>query len=254
MPLPRLGADAGARRARERCRDAHLFRSCDSGGSPRSTCSTTANTAIRTRARAMARPDRAPSTRPPAPSGAIPSARCSAPRRSAGSTMRSPRAGKGWNVVGMQTLFGQRDFKAGPGESFWNDGWDGYPAARGRLIASIAQAATLANPVLLGGDVHQNWVGHVKADYADPCERRDRRRVLRNQHHGALRRQRPCSGVAGGEPALRVRRRRRAEAMASSSSRRTRLTASLRVVGRRRRGATRRSTRWRDSRSGRAAP
>jgi alkaline phosphatase D len=26
----------------------------------------------------------------------------------------------------------------------------------------------LANPVFLGGDMHQNWVGHVKADYADP--------------------------------------------------------------------------------------
>ncbi len=24
----------------------------------------------------------------------------------------------------------------------------------------------MANPVLLGGDVHENWVGHVKADYA----------------------------------------------------------------------------------------
>jgi alkaline phosphatase D len=23
--------------------------------------------------------------------------------------------------------------------------------------------------VLLGGDVHENWVGHVKADYADPA-------------------------------------------------------------------------------------
>ena len=26
----------------------------------------------------------------------------------------------------------------------------------------------LANPVIFGGDIHQNWVGHVKADYADP--------------------------------------------------------------------------------------
>jgi alkaline phosphatase D len=25
----------------------------------------------------------------------------------------------------------------------------------------------VANAVLLGGDVHENWVGHVKADYAD---------------------------------------------------------------------------------------
>jgi alkaline phosphatase D len=26
----------------------------------------------------------------------------------------------------------------------------------------------VSNPVLLGGDVHSNWVGHVKADYARP--------------------------------------------------------------------------------------
>jgi alkaline phosphatase D len=26
----------------------------------------------------------------------------------------------------------------------------------------------VANAVLLGGDVHENWVGHVKADYARP--------------------------------------------------------------------------------------
>ena len=27
----------------------------------------------------------------------------------------------------------------------------------------------MANLVVLGGDVHANWVGHVKADYADPA-------------------------------------------------------------------------------------
>lgn len=73
----------------------------------------------------------------------------------------------GWNVLGQQTLFGQRDFKVGPGQTFWNDGWDGYPAARTRLTDSLRQHAVV-NPVLLGGDVHENWVGHVKADYADP--------------------------------------------------------------------------------------
>jgi alkaline phosphatase D len=26
----------------------------------------------------------------------------------------------------------------------------------------------VANPVFLGGDVHEHWVGHVKADYEDP--------------------------------------------------------------------------------------
>ena len=77
------------------------------------------------------------------------------------------RGSGGWNILGQQTLFGQRDFRSGPVQSFWNDGWDGYPAARARLLASIRRNK-LANPVLFGGDLHQNWVGHVKADYADP--------------------------------------------------------------------------------------
>jgi alkaline phosphatase D len=77
-------------------------------------------------------------------------------------------AGKapGWNVVGQQSLFGQRDFRPGPGQTFWNDGWDGYAAARTRFTDSLRRNA-VANPVLLGGDVHENWVGHIKADYAD---------------------------------------------------------------------------------------
>jgi len=72
-----------------------------------------------------------------------------------------------WNVLGQQTLLGQRDLKLGPGQMFWNDGWDGYAAARTRLTGSLRQHA-VANPVVLGGDMHENWVGHVKADYADP--------------------------------------------------------------------------------------
>jgi len=77
------------------------------------------------------------------------------------------QAGSGWTVVGQQTLFGQRDNLAGPGEAFWNDGWDGYAAARTRVTDSLQRHA-VANPVLLGGDVHENWVGHVKADYRRP--------------------------------------------------------------------------------------
>jgi alkaline phosphatase D len=72
-----------------------------------------------------------------------------------------------WNVIGQQTLFGARDFKSGVGQSLWNDGWDGYPAARQRLTAAL-QHHQVANPVVLGGDVHENWVGHVKADYSNP--------------------------------------------------------------------------------------
>ena len=75
--------------------------------------------------------------------------------------------GATWNVISQQTLFGRRDFRPGPGVTLWNDGWDGHEAARGRLTDSL-QRHRLANPVLLGGDLHENWVGHVKADYTRP--------------------------------------------------------------------------------------
>jgi alkaline phosphatase D len=72
-----------------------------------------------------------------------------------------------WTVIGQSTLFGQRDLRAGPGQRLWNDGWDGYPAARRRLTDTLQRTAA-SNPVVLGGDVHENWVGQVQADYADP--------------------------------------------------------------------------------------
>ncbi|MBA2961339.1 MULTISPECIES: alkaline phosphatase D family protein [Ramlibacter] len=73
-------------------------------------------------------------------------------------------APQAWTVLGQQTLFGQRDLRSGPGQLFAGDGWDGYPAARRRLLEAL-QRHRVANPVFLGGDVHENWVGHVLADY-----------------------------------------------------------------------------------------
>ena len=86
------------------------------------------------------------------------------------SLARPETAQTSWNIVGQQTAFGKRDFKPGPGESLPNDGWDGYSAARRRLTDSL-QRHQVPNPVLLGGDVHANWVGQVKADYADPTSK-----------------------------------------------------------------------------------
>ena len=77
------------------------------------------------------------------------------------------QASPGWNLICQQTLFGMRDSKSGSGQSLWNDGWDGYPASRRRLTDSLVKH-TVANPVILGGDVHENWVGHVKVDYDAP--------------------------------------------------------------------------------------
>lgn len=72
-----------------------------------------------------------------------------------------------WNILCQSTLLGQRDFATEGGPRLWNDGWDGYAAARRRLTSALQQHQ-VPNPVVLGGDVHENWVGHVLADYRDP--------------------------------------------------------------------------------------
>jgi alkaline phosphatase D len=72
-----------------------------------------------------------------------------------------------WTVLGQQTLFGPRNTGSASQPRYWNDGWDGYSAARRRLTDALQHSAA-PNPVILGGDVHENWVGHVKADYARP--------------------------------------------------------------------------------------
>jgi alkaline phosphatase D len=72
----------------------------------------------------------------------------------------------GWQIVGQPSLFGARDMRGrGRYSSFGNDGWDGYSAARTRITDAV-QKNKVKNLVVLGGDVHENWVGQVKADYA----------------------------------------------------------------------------------------
>jgi len=74
----------------------------------------------------------------------------------------------GWNIVAQQTLMAQ--FARGTGEArrFWTDGWDGYPAARRKLLEGVARQR-LANPVVIGGDVHFHAVAGLKADFDDPA-------------------------------------------------------------------------------------
>jgi alkaline phosphatase D len=69
-----------------------------------------------------------------------------------------------WNVLAQQTLMAQLDRKVGPGQSFWTDGWDGYPAARRRLLEFLGQKKA-ANPLVIGGDVHSFWVADLKPDF-----------------------------------------------------------------------------------------
>ncbi len=76
-------------------------------------------------------------------------------------------ARSGWNLIAQQTLMAQADRKPGEGRRVWTDGWDGYPAARRRLLDAVA-ARRPSNPVVIGGDVHAHWVADLKPDFDDP--------------------------------------------------------------------------------------
>ncbi len=71
-----------------------------------------------------------------------------------------------WNILAQQTLMAELDRTPGEGTSFWTDGWDGYPAARGRLLDFLAERRP-SNPLVIGGDVHAFWVCDLETDFRD---------------------------------------------------------------------------------------
>jgi alkaline phosphatase D len=71
-----------------------------------------------------------------------------------------------WSLIAQQTAMAQFDQKPGPGRRAWTDGWDGYPAARKRLLEFL-HGRRIANPVVLGGDVHSFNVADLKLDFDD---------------------------------------------------------------------------------------
>ena len=67
------------------------------------------------------------------------------------------------NLITQQTLMAPATRHGVNGIMYRTDGWDGYPAARARLLKHIADRKP-SNPVVLGGDVHMAVVADLKAD------------------------------------------------------------------------------------------
>jgi alkaline phosphatase D len=72
-----------------------------------------------------------------------------------------------WTVLVQQTPMARFDQKPGPGRTAWTDGWDGYPAARHRILDLIGKHG-LSNVLVFGGDVHSFNVSDLKLDFDDP--------------------------------------------------------------------------------------
>jgi alkaline phosphatase D len=75
-----------------------------------------------------------------------------------------------WNLLAQQTLMARasRSPVTGPDSgTYWSDGWDGYPAARQRLLQAVVDRR-VPGMVALGGDVHAHFVAGLKTDFDDP--------------------------------------------------------------------------------------
>ena len=72
-----------------------------------------------------------------------------------------------WNFIAQQVLMAELDHDGDEGELFWNDSWDGYPAAR-TPITRFLHDARVRNPVVITGDWHSTFANDVKLDYEDP--------------------------------------------------------------------------------------
>jgi len=73
-----------------------------------------------------------------------------------------------WNVIAQDVLMAQ--FKQRTQDDaigYWTDDWDGYPAARDRLMQHIADSK-VRNPVVLSGDIHSFWANDLKRNFNDP--------------------------------------------------------------------------------------
>jgi len=76
------------------------------------------------------------------------------------------RSTKRWKLVAQSTQMSSSGVNTPLGRSAFNDGWDGYPQARARLLATVADAG-LSNVVMLGGDVHMNVAAQLRVQPND---------------------------------------------------------------------------------------
>ncbi len=70
-----------------------------------------------------------------------------------------------WNVLAQQTIMTKIAVPLGAAEGVNLDQWDGYPAARRRLVDQLRE---VDNPVVITGDIHASGVGVVTDDPDDP--------------------------------------------------------------------------------------
>lgn len=69
-----------------------------------------------------------------------------------------------WNILAQQVMMARVDRVPGDAVAWSMDQWAGYDAGRKRLLKFLADHK-VANPVVLTGDIHTNWVNDLKVDF-----------------------------------------------------------------------------------------
>ncbi|VXC29254.1 alkaline phosphatase D family protein [Nocardioides sp. AX2bis] len=72
-----------------------------------------------------------------------------------------------WDVLASNVMVARLDHDGPSGDRLWHDAWDGFPAARQRLIGAWKDAGT-RNPVVITGDWHSTFVNDVLANHDRP--------------------------------------------------------------------------------------
>jgi alkaline phosphatase D len=72
-----------------------------------------------------------------------------------------------WQLLANQVMIAPFDTMPGPQVRLPMDNWSGYPAARDRLLDSIAKHAP-NRTVVVTGDIHSNWVNELHAGFERP--------------------------------------------------------------------------------------
>ncbi len=68
-----------------------------------------------------------------------------------------------WNVLAQATLMARADPRLGGEEQFWTDSWDGYPAARTRLLTGLRDRDA-RSCVVISGDAHATFACDLRQD------------------------------------------------------------------------------------------
>jgi len=79
------------------------------------------------------------------------------------------RSDSRWNLLAQDLLVAplRAERPGTDGARYWTDSWDGFQAARGRLIDNLRDSR-VANPVVLSGDYHSFWANHLYERPEDP--------------------------------------------------------------------------------------